>query len=538
MAYLPFIVALNARDRRQSTDADSVAVAAVSIAGTEINSTNVVTSNNSKILSNKTISGLSNTLQDIQAESLSSGAKEAVLAYRKSAVWNQINSLLVVGSNSNVTRAVETAATTRTPTLVPTYKGILTTGVGSGGVGIENYTVLLRHITTGDPINDGDNGTVYAQLVHENAVVPSGVINVAHGTIAVSGTDTTFLIDYQVGDGLYSASGDLIGYVASVLSNTYMTLQNGAFIGVLGQGAYQRHRFSLYFKKRSGAIYNFSSNTWIDFLFAEVFDYNDRPWRADLYGTGFVDTVTSPVSHYHSASDINTGTLSTDRFSAIAGLVAESAIGTGANQVAAGNHAHTFSQITGTLSSSQFSAYADLVDENKIGTGSTQVAAGDHTHPSAYSNLVDNNSIGTGSTQVAAGNHAHSFSQITGMLSYSQFSAYGDLSDEGKIGTDADQVAAGNHTHAFNQITGTLSSSQFSAYADLVDEGKIGTGANQVAAGDHTHTDLGGAPGFPYSQILSFEAITIPARQQMRVYQELKVEGELIVYGELIVKDI
>jgi hypothetical protein len=100
--------------------------------------------------------------------------------------------------------------------------------------------------------------------------------------------------------------------------------------------------------------------------------------------------------------------------------VEEGAIGTGASQVAAGNHTHAFSQITGTVDYSQFSAYGDLVDESKIGTGSGQVAAGDH---------------------------AHAFSQITGTLANSQFSAYADLVDESKIGTGSDQVAAGNHTH-------------------------------------------------------------------------------------------
>jgi hypothetical protein len=41
-----------------------------------------------------------------------------------------------------------------------------------------------------------------------------------------------------------------------------------------------------------------------------------------------------------SASDLTSGTLSTDRFSAYADLTAESKIGTGAAQVAAGDHGH------------------------------------------------------------------------------------------------------------------------------------------------------------------------------------------------------
>jgi hypothetical protein len=48
-----------------------------------------------------------------------------------------------------------------------------------------------------------------------------------------------------------------------------------------------------------------------------------------------------PSSHNHAATDINSGTLSTDRFSAYDDLTAETKIGTGALQVAAGNHDHS-----------------------------------------------------------------------------------------------------------------------------------------------------------------------------------------------------
>jgi hypothetical protein len=43
-------------------------------------------------------------------------------------------------------------------------------------------------------------------------------------------------------------------------------------------------------------------------------------------------------SYYRDASNINAGTLSTDRFSAYTDLVAENKIGTSASQVAKGNH--------------------------------------------------------------------------------------------------------------------------------------------------------------------------------------------------------
>lgn len=48
----------------------------------------------------------------------------------------------------------------------------------------------------------------------------------------------------------------------------------------------------------------------------------------------------APASHTHNASAIVSGTLSTDRYSAYADLSAESKIGPGSTQVAAGNHNH------------------------------------------------------------------------------------------------------------------------------------------------------------------------------------------------------
>lgn len=52
---------------------------------------------------------------------------------------------------------------------------------------------------------------------------------------------------------------------------------------------------------------------------------------------GVQDNADAVSNHTHDASDIVSGTLSTDRFSAYADLVAESKIGTAADQVAPGN---------------------------------------------------------------------------------------------------------------------------------------------------------------------------------------------------------
>lgn len=53
-----------------------------------------------------------------------------------------------------------------------------------------------------------------------------------------------------------------------------------------------------------------------------------------------LDTEKAAVSHEHGAGDITSGVISNDRFSAYGDLVAETKIGTGAAQVAAGDHNH------------------------------------------------------------------------------------------------------------------------------------------------------------------------------------------------------
>jgi len=56
---------------------------------------------------------------------------------------------------------------------------------------------------------------------------------------------------------------------------------------------------------------------------------------------GELPSAFATATHTHDASHINAGTLSTDRYSAYTDLGAESKIGAGAAQVAAGDHRHT-----------------------------------------------------------------------------------------------------------------------------------------------------------------------------------------------------
>ena len=90
MGYENFVVAVDKRRRRTSTDSDSVALDALKIGGSsgqEINSSNVIVTDNSAVLQNKTIHGASNTIQELPGSSLADSAKQAALEHRKHAVW-------------------------------------------------------------------------------------------------------------------------------------------------------------------------------------------------------------------------------------------------------------------------------------------------------------------------------------------------------------------------------------------------------------------------------------------------------------------
>ncbi len=71
-----------------------------------------------------------------------------------------------------------------------------------------------------------------------------------------------------------------------------------------------------------------------------------------LYGTDSDKLDGQHGDYYRNVGNLNTGTLHTDRFSAWADLVAESKLGTGAAQIAYGNHSHG-----GTLSGNLYASF-------------------------------------------------------------------------------------------------------------------------------------------------------------------------------------
>lgn len=79
--------------------------------------------------------------------------------------------------------------------------------------------------------------------------------------------------------------------------------------------------------------------------------YSDQEMIQDGRTSTDIIDMRFPMRSLVDASDVLAGTISTDRFSAYDDLVAETKIGPGSAQVAAGTHAHTFPQLTDVPSS-------------------------------------------------------------------------------------------------------------------------------------------------------------------------------------------
>jgi hypothetical protein len=123
----------------------------------------------------------------------------------------------------------------------------------------------------------------------------------------------------------------------------------------------------------------------------------------DYDGTGVETSVSrsdhdhsqyAAASHNHDAANITAGTLHTDFFDAYDDLTADGYLDLADDtdlvtraqadtRFATSSHLHSATEITtDSLSTDRFSAYDDLTAEDRIGPDADQVAVGDHTHES------------------------------------------------------------------------------------------------------------------------------------------------------------
>jgi hypothetical protein len=234
-----------------------------------------------------------------------------------------------------------------------------------------------------------------------------------------------------------------------------------------------------------GDILRHNGSQWVDVLGADFFSPSGHNHDADY----------AAISHAHITGDITDFESDVSGFVTYEVLDANSDVGTSAGQLAIGDHNHDASysplghaHVTGDITafSSEVSGhvtYESLDANSDVGTGATQVAQGDHNHDGTYSPV----------------GHAHVTGDITAFgAGVSGFVTYEVLDANSDVGTSAGQLAIGDHNHdsdyaALSHVHATTDITSFEpevsgmvTYESLSANSDIGTGATQVAQGDHT----------------------------------------------------
>lgn len=189
------------------------------------------------------------------------------------------------------------------------------------------------------------------------------------------------------------------------------------------------------------------------------------------------------------AGDITSGTLSTDRFSAYADLVAESKIGTGADQVAAGSHSHDSNYLSlngGTLSGAVGIGAAPqaLLDVYNGYIRAKNSPSNNSPSGGAGTNIV----MWNGQGYILAYDHGVGGGYLPLRIDGSTLILNGSSTGNVGIGKSPSTALDVNGTVTATAFSGSLNASNISSGTVAVARLPVGTGSTQVAAGNHTHS--------------------------------------------------
>ncbi len=209
--------------------------------------------------------------------------------------------------------------------------------------------ILRAHDTEPGTIIFGSNGQMFATTTETDIVQLAGLNG---AIVAIQATGTTGAVRINGGTSSYAAELQVGGTatfgLATILFDavptfTFLKDSGGIKAGFFGAAAVA---------KPTVAGARNANPALTDLL-------------TDLALLGLVTDSTTPGNSPFDAANISSGTLSTDRFSAYSDLGAEAKIGTGATQVAAGDHTHSFIPLAGSVNIT-----GDLVSNNTSDLGS------------------------------------------------------------------------------------------------------------------------------------------------------------------------
>lgn len=272
----------------------------------------------------------------------------AVLDSRLIALWDTVLAKSVTGTSEDVSADVTAAASTDTSTSDHSTKGILLTGTGDNGAGIENYKVNLRDSATKQPIADADGGAVYGELTETGGVYTlnfmdssgspfslnvqqqmsvfttaedaDGSLNNKYFTFDTP--DGSFYVWFNVDtDGADPALSDMTGVPVALTSgdtaDAVATATRAAIDALPEAVAGGSANEVLITCASAGRVaapsdgagvaetnFTFDVGTYgvtgqIDYMFREVYSYLDAPADAFVTGMGFADIVGVSGSHNH-----------------------------------------------------------------------------------------------------------------------------------------------------------------------------------------------------------------------------------------------
>jgi len=214
-------------------------------------------------------------------------------------------------------------------------------GVGNGSVDNTELDAL-----------DGVTGGIQAQI---DAIDTSGIttnaadIDQLEADVAAKANSTDVYTKAESDTNFVDAAGDTMSGALGVDTITEAT----ANAGVTADGVTLRDSFVLLSPiaapgDTTGKIYNVGGSLFFDgaLLGGSTFD-KDAINDSGTLGFDWLD------AEVDDALTIAGGSVNNDSFSALSDLTAESAVGTGAGQVAAGNHGHNLQDLTGAVTDAQ-----------------------------------------------------------------------------------------------------------------------------------------------------------------------------------------
>lgn len=291
----------------------------------------------------------------------------AVLDSRLIALWDTVTNKSVTGQSQDVSADVQSAAATDTSTSDFSTKGILLTGTGTNGAGIENYKVNIRDANTKKPIDDGTGAAVYGELTESGGVYTLNFEDSSGSpfTLAVQqqesvfttaedadGTlnnkyfffetpDNSYYVWFNVDAGgtdpaLPGLTGVEVALTAADTADAVATAVRGAIDALTDASAGGTTNEVVITAASNGRVvgptdgsgvaetgFSFDVSTYgvtgsIDYMFREVYSYLDAPADAFVTGMGFADIVGVSGTHnhndlYYTKIDLESGQLD-DRY--------------------------------------------------------------------------------------------------------------------------------------------------------------------------------------------------------------------------------